>query len=149
MGEEKRTNPGDSNRITREYMDSLLLEMRHLDGKLPVTEMELYGETFATPVMTAALSHLNNVHETGMAGLAEGAHLAGAVNWAGMGDEEELERITATGARTIKIIKPYEDNDYIISRIRHAEKCGVLAVGMDMDHAFPGREPMITSVACR
>lgn len=122
MGEEKRTNPGDSNRITREYMDSLLLEMRHLDGKLPVTEMELYGETFATPVMTAALSHLNNVHETGMAGLAEGAHLAGAVNWAGMGDEEELERITATGARTIKIIKPYEDNDYIISRIRHAEK---------------------------
>ena len=51
MGEEKRTNPGDSNRITREYMDSLLLEMRHLDGKLPVTEMELYGETFATPVM--------------------------------------------------------------------------------------------------
>ena len=136
MGEEKRTNPGDSNRITREYMDSLLLEMRHLDGKLPVTEMELYGETFATPVMTAALSHLNNVHETGMAGLAEGAHLAGAVNWAGMGDEEELERITATGARTIKIIKPYEDNDYIISRIRHAEKCGVLAVGMDIDHAF-------------
>lgn len=117
-------------------MDSLLLEMRHLDGKLPVTEMELYGEMFATPVMTAALSHLNNVHETGMAGLAEGAHLAGAVNWAGMGDEEELERITATGARTIKIIKPYEDNDYIISRIRHAEKCGVLAVGMDMDHAF-------------
>ena len=119
MGEEKRTNPGDSNRITREYMDSLLLEMRHLDGKLPVTEMELYGETFATPVMTAALSHLNNVHETGMAGLAEGAHLAGAVNWAGMGDEEELERITATGARTIKIIKPYEDNDYIILSLIH------------------------------
>ena len=110
MGEEKRTNPGDSNRITREYMDSLLLEMRHLDGKLPVTEMELYGETFATPVMTAALSHLNNVHETGMAGLAEGAHLAGTVNWAGMGEEEERERITDTRARTMKIIKTYEEH---------------------------------------
>jgi len=56
----------------------------------------------------------------------------------GMGDEAELEAITATGARTIKIIKPYADNDYIFKRIEHAEKCGVLAVGMDIDHAFAG-----------
>jgi len=88
--------------------------------------------------MTAALSHLNNVRENGMAELAKGAFLANAVNWVGMGDEAELEAITATGARTIKIIKPYADNDYIFKRIEHAEKCGVLAVGMDIDHAFAG-----------
>jgi isopentenyl diphosphate isomerase/L-lactate dehydrogenase-like FMN-dependent dehydrogenase len=59
--------------------------------------------------------------------------------WAGMGDEAELEAITATGAKTIKIIKPYADNDMIYRRIEHAEKCGVLAMGMDIDHAFNGR----------
>lgn len=129
----------DSNDITREYFDSLLVEMRHIDSVIPSTKLELYGETFATPVMMAALSHLNNVHEQGMVEMARGAYAANAVNWAGMGDEAELENITATGARTIKIIKPYADNDYIFKRIEHAEKCGVMAVGIDVDHAFNGK----------
>ena len=30
MEEMKKIKPGDSNHITREYFDSLLLEMRHL-----------------------------------------------------------------------------------------------------------------------
>lgn len=139
MEEMKKIRPGDSNQITREYFDSLLVEMRHLDGALPETGLELFGEQFRTPVMTAALSHLGNVRENGMVQMAEGARLAGAVSWAGMGDEKELEDITTTGARTIKIIKPYVDNDYILKRIAHAEKCGVMAVGMDIDHAFSGK----------
>lgn len=131
--------PGDSNQITREYFDSLLIEMRHIDGVCPSTQFKLYGETFRTPVMTAALSHLDNVCPDGMEKQAEGALRAGAVNWAGMGDEAELERIVATGARSIKIIKPYEDNDYVMERIRHACSCGCLAVGMDLDRSFNGR----------
>ena len=51
--------PGDSNRITREYLDSLLVETRLVDSVLPCTELELYGHTFSTPVMMAALSHLD------------------------------------------------------------------------------------------
>lgn len=135
--EERR--PGNSDQITREYFDSLLVEMRHLDGQKPDTTLELYGEKFQTPIMMAALSHLNNIHEDGMVEMAKGAALAGAVNWAGMGEKEELERITATGARTIKIIKPYADNEMILDRIAHAKECGVLAVGMDIDHAFNGK----------
>lgn len=130
---------GDSDRITREYFDSLLLELRYIDSVIPSTKLDLYGETFATPVMTAALSHLSKVHPKGMAELAEGAYLANAVMWCGMGEKEELEAITATGARTIKIIKPHENNDVIFERIEHAEKCGVMAVGMDIDHSFDGR----------
>lgn len=129
-------NASDANQITREFFDSLLIEMRHIDSVIPSTKLELYGETFDTPVMMAALSHLDNVRKHGMAEMAKGACAANAVNWAGMGDEVGLEEITATGARTIKVIKPYADNDYIFSRIEHAEKCGVLAVGMDLDHSF-------------
>lgn len=132
------SRPWDANQITREYFDSLLVEMRHIDSILPSTRMELYGETFDTPVMMAALSHLNNVHDNGMVEMAKGAYAANAVNWAGMGDEDEIANITATGARTINIIKPYADNDYCLKRIEHAERCGVMAVGMDLDHAFAG-----------
>jgi len=129
-------NPGDSTQFTRDYFDSILVEMRHIDSVLPSTKLELYGETFSTPVMLAALSHLQNCHPDGMVEAARGVKAADAVMWAGMGDEAELEAITATGARTIKIIKPYADNKDIFRKIEHAEKCGCLAVGMDVDHAF-------------
>lgn len=136
--EEINSRPWDSNQITREYFDSLLIEMRHIDAVLPSTKFELFGETFDTPVMMAALSHLNNVYEDGMVEMAKGALAANAVNWAGMGDQDEIAAITATGARTINIIKPYADNDYILKRIEHAERCGVMALGMDVDHSFGG-----------
>ncbi len=132
------SKPWDSNEITRQYFDSLLIEMRHIDAVIPSTKLELYGETFDTPVMMAALSHLNNVRENGMVEMAKGALAANAVNWAGMGDQAEIAAITATGARTINIIKPYADNNYIFKRIEHAERCGVVAVGMDVDHSFGG-----------
>ena len=129
---------GDSDRITREYFDSLLVEMRHIDSVLPDTRLKLYGETFTTPVMMAALSHLNERHADGMVEMAAGAAAAGSCMWSGMGDEAELTRITATGAKTIKIIKPYADNGMILRKIAHAEECGCIAVGMDVDHAFNG-----------
>lgn len=133
---EQNKRAGDSNQITREYFDSLLIEMRHIDAVIPSTTLELYGETFATPIMTAALSHLNKCHPNGMAEMALGAVKANAVMWAGMGDETELESMTATGAKTIKIIKPHSNNEIIFRKLEHAEKCGAFAVGMDIDHAF-------------
>ncbi len=130
---------GDSDQITREYFDSLLIEMRHIDAVKPSASFELYGEFFSAPIMTAALSHLDGCRPGGMVELAKGAYAANAVMWSGMGDEAELEAITATGARTIKIIKPYADHDLIFRKIEHAQSCGALAVGMDIDHAFNGR----------
>ncbi len=127
---------GDSNRITREYFDSLLVEMRHIGAVVPSTKLDLYGETFDTPVMTAALSHLDGTRKGGMAEMARGAKGANAVHWVGMGSEEELEAVVATGARTIKIVKPHADNDIVFRKLEHAKKCGAFAVGMDLDHAF-------------
>ena len=121
--------------ITRDYFDSLLLETRYIDSDIPSTRMTLFGEEFDTPIMTAALSHLHNP-EDGMAVYAKGAALAGAAHWVGMGSDEELEGILATGARSIKIIKPHADNREVFRKIEHAVSAGCFAVGMDTDHAF-------------
>jgi len=126
----------NSDVITRDYFDSLLLETRYVDAVIPSTEFTLFGETFRTPIMTAALSHLDNTAPNGMVTYARGAAFAGAVHWVGMGTDDELERIVATGARTIKIIKPHADNREVFRKIAHAVKAGCLAVGMDIDHAF-------------
>lgn len=128
----------NSDKITRDYFDSLLIEPRYIDSDLPSTKLELYGKTFDTPIMTAALSHLGNTAENGMVIYAQAAAKANAVHWVGMGEDKELEDICATGAATIKIIKPHADNKEIFRKIEHAKKAGCFAAGMDIDHAFNG-----------
>lgn len=127
----------NSNTITRSYIDSLLIETRFIESTNPTLDFELYGEHFSTPIMTAALSHLDHFMFPGASeALAKGARDANAVLWYGMADEEEIERLAATGARLIEIIKPYTDRDIIYRKIEHAEKLGLLAVGIDIDHPF-------------
>jgi len=133
---ETTKRPQDSNIITRNYFDSLLLEMRHFEAVIPDTTFELFGETFKTPVMMAALSHLDKCHPDGLEEMAKGARDAGAVMWSGMGEDEELERVCKTGAKTIKIIKPHVNNEDIFREIANAEAHGCIAVGMDIDHAY-------------
>lgn len=128
---------GNSNRISREYLDSLLIETRYMDSRTPCIDYELYGEKAASPIMTAALSHLDHFMFPGAAdALAKGAKEAGAILWYGMAEEEEIERLASFGAPMIEIIKPYDDRDLIFRKIEHAEKLGLLAVGIDIDHPF-------------
>ncbi len=128
----------NSDKITRDFFDSLLLETRYIDSTLPSTKLELYGKSFDTPIMTAALSHLGNTAENGMVIYAQAAKKANAIHWVGMGEDKELEEITASGAATIKIIKPHADNKEVFRKIEHAKKAGCFALGMDIDHAFNG-----------
>ena len=120
---------GDSVQIAREYMDSLLVETRVVGAERPDTTFRFLGETFSTPVMTAALSHLDLVS------MAAGAKQAGACVSIGMGGNGEMGEILVTGAKVMKIIKPYADEKEILSRLEYAEENGALAVGMDVEHA--------------
>ncbi len=125
--------------MTRQYFDSLWLEQRLMDSCIPETEFWLFGKKFKTPIMTAALSHLGTFHPdapNGMVDYAMGAKLAGAVHWYGMGEEPEFEAVMATGAQTIRIVKPYADETKIERQLKHAKELGALAVGMDIDHMY-------------
>ncbi len=126
----------NTDKITRDFFDSLLLESRYLDSDKVSTEYKLFGRTFSTPIMTAALSHLDNTAPDGMVKYAKAAAMCNAVHWVGMGEDSELEDIIATGATTIKIIKPHFDNDTVYRKIDHAVKAGCFAIGMDIDHSF-------------
>ncbi len=131
------SNPADSNEITRAFFDRYLLKTRYIDSDLPDTSFELWGRTFSTPIGTAALSHLNNLHDKGMTELAKGAKLANAFNFCGMESyDNEIDDIMSADAATIRIIKPHANEDDVYMRIEKAKKLGVFAMGMDIDHAF-------------
>ena len=123
------TAQGDSVKIARMYMDSLLVEGRIVGAERPDTAFRFLGETFEMPIMTAALSHLDLVS------MAEGAKQAGACVSIGMGGNGEMGEVLATGAKVMKIIKPYADGKEILSRLEYAEENGAVAVGMDVEHA--------------
>lgn len=131
------TETGSAVRQNREYLDAIQIELRMIDApENPSTTLRLFGKTFQTPVMSAALSGLNNIRPEGLACLAAGMAAAGGCMWAGIGTAAELEAVTAAGAPTIKIIKPYRDHDKIFEKLEQAEKLGCLAVGMDTDFFF-------------
>ena len=61
-----------------------------------------------------------------------------ALNLTGNGwiEEEELEAICGAGILAVRGVKPFADHDRIYRCIEHDEKCGAVAVCMDIDHIF-------------
>jgi len=139
----ERPLSGDSIAINRRYLDSLLVEGRIVGAAHPSTKWRFLGHEFDMPITTGALSHL----KPGMDRFAQGAKEAGALCFIGMGDCAEMERALATGAKIVKIIKPYADKEEILKRIACAEKNGAVAVGMDVEHAVNVRDDADSLVA--
>lgn len=119
----------DSIKNARVYMDSLMVESRIVGATRPDITIEFCGRTFDTPIMTAALSHIDLVN------MAAGAKSINAPVSIGMGETDELINVLNTGAGVMKIIKPYADKEEILKRLKCAKENGAMAVGMDVEHS--------------
>ena len=128
----------NTDELTREFFDSIMVMPRYIDGDIPDISIEIFGRKYDTPVMTAALSHLHNTVQGGMCEFAKGAKLAGALHFVGMSEDDEFDEIAAVGADTVKIVKPHADEDVIFRKIERAVNAGAVAVGMDIDHSISG-----------
>ncbi|MBO4459741.1 MAG: alpha-hydroxy-acid oxidizing protein [Clostridiales bacterium] len=129
----------DANEITQKYMDSILIEERIIDSVVADTQVEFLGETFSMPVMTPAFSHLGNYAGRELTGLEEysvAAKNMNILNFCGMMENDMFDKIVATGAKTCRIVKPYDDNAKVTDQMKYAADHGAFAIGMDIDHIF-------------
>jgi isopentenyl diphosphate isomerase/L-lactate dehydrogenase-like FMN-dependent dehydrogenase len=126
-----RSETSSAVRMARDYIDSLSIEIRMIDARPSRTETILFGEMFSTPVMPAPLSGLGGVWPGGIVEVAKAAAEANTAMWIGIGDEKEMADVAATGAKFVKIVKPYADHDLIIEKIHQAERHDAIAVGID------------------
>ncbi len=136
------TRLSDANIITQKYMDSILIEARYIDSVAADLTTEFLGETFAMPVMTPAFSHLGQYNGREQNGLEEyslAAKECNILNFVGMMENDQFEKIAATGARTVRIVKPYADQGKVRDQMQFAESVGAFAIGMDIDHIFGER----------
>ena len=51
-------------------------------------------------------------------------------------ENDDFEKIVKTGAKTIRIVKPYADNGKVRDQMQFAESVGAFGIGMDIDHIF-------------
>ncbi len=133
------TRISDANYITARYMDSILIKERLIDSVVADTKTSFFGEMFDMPVMTPAFSHLERFAGRALTGLEEysvAAKNLNILNFVGMMENSMFERIVKTGAKTVRIVKPYADNTKVRDQMRFAEDVGAFGIGMDIDHIF-------------
>ena len=133
------TRSSDANEITARYMDSILIEQRLIDSVKADIETEIFGEKFSMPVLTPAFSHLkefNGRQKTGLEEYSIAAKETNILNFVGMMENEQFSKIIATGAKTIRIVKPYADHGKVRDQMQFAEEAGAFGIGMDIDHIF-------------
>lgn len=129
----------DANEITERYLDSLLFKERLIDSVVADTRMELFGTGFSSPVMMPAFSHLKEFGGRKLTGLEEysiAAKNINILNFVGMMENDMYKRIADTGAKTVRIVKPYADNIKVRDQMKFAEDHGAFGIGMDIDHIF-------------
>jgi len=129
----------DANIITREYMDSILFKERLIDSFVADTSTQMFGETWSMPIMTPAFSHIGCYGKRKLTGLEEysiAAKELNILNFVGMMENDMFKKIIDTGAKTVRIVKPYADNAKIIDQMQFAEEVGAFGIGMDIDHIF-------------
>ena len=133
------TRISDANIITAKYMDSILIKERLIDSVVADTKIEFFGETFDMPVFTPAFSHLGKYNGRDLTGLEEysiAAKNKNILNFVGMMENDLFAKIAATGAKTVRIVKPYADNGKVRDQMQYAESVGAFGIGMDIDHIF-------------
>ena len=129
----------DANEITARYMDSILITERLIDSVVADTSTVLFGEKFSSPVMTPAFSHLAQFkgrEKTGLEEYSLAAKELNILNFVGMMENDMFEKIIATGAKTVRIVKPYANNGKVRDQMQFAEAKGAFGIGMDIDHIF-------------
>ena len=133
------TRISDANEITAKYMDSILFEQRLIDSAVADTSTEIWGETFDSPVLTPAFSHIGQLEGRELTGLEEysiAAKNCNILNFCRMMENDMFKKIADTGAKTVRIVKPYADNGKVRDQFAYAESVGAFGIGMDIDHIF-------------
>ncbi|MCC8100962.1 MAG: alpha-hydroxy-acid oxidizing protein [Clostridiales bacterium] len=127
---------GNSDKITRAYFDSMLLVYKHIGAEPPVSTTTILGQPCATPIMASTLSRLGQMREDGFAEFARGIRRAGTLMWTAWMDAETFRAVCDTGARVVRGIKPFQDNELVYKAMEEAAACGAVACCMDIDHCF-------------
>ena len=124
------------NRFNLQYFERFGFKFRLIDSQEASTEITLFNRKFKTPILSAALSGMNEITEKPLTKIASGIKESGSMMWLGIVSSEQLKEVLATGAPTIRIVKPYRETEAMVQELKEAEQTGAIAVGTDIDFSY-------------
>lgn len=127
---------GNSDELTRAYLDRFCIEWRFLETAEATTACTLFGKALATPIMLGGMAHYDRLQSGGAPLYAQAARLANTAIWTGFCTAQELEPVLAVGAPAARIIKPFANRDLVLEAIAHDKQAGACAIAMDIDHVY-------------
>ena len=127
---------GNSDEISRAYLDHLTIGYRYLETQEATTACTVFGRELNTPIMLGGLAHYEKLHEGGAPAYAQAAKDAGTAMWTGFMEDAEFEQVLAVGAPAARIFKPFEKKELIFKALEHDEAYHACAFAIDVDHAY-------------
>lgn len=141
-GDVRRRGGAETNftgRYNLDYFERFGFKFRLIDSQPASTELSLFGRSFKTPVLGAALSGMVDITEKPLVKVATGLKASGSMMWVGIASAEQVRGVLETGVPTVRIVKPLRDTEAMIQELREAEAGGAIAVGTDIDFFYGGK----------
>jgi len=127
------------NSFNHRYFERFGFKFRLIDSQEANTEITLFKKKFKTPILSGALSGMVDITEKPLGKIAAGVKNSGSMMWLGISSSENLKEVLDTGAPTVRIVKPFKDNETMVRELKEAEEGGAIAVGTDIDFFYGGK----------
>jgi isopentenyl diphosphate isomerase/L-lactate dehydrogenase-like FMN-dependent dehydrogenase len=127
------------NRFNVQYFEHFGFKFRLIDSQEASTGITLFNRKFRTPIFSAAVSGMADIAEKPLIKIASGVRDSGSMMWLGAVTSEQLKDVVDTGVPTVRIVKPFRDNEAIVKGLKEAEEAGAIAVGTDIDFFYGGK----------
>ncbi len=126
-------------RFNLRYFDRYGFKFRIIDSGEASTDTIIFNRKFETPILSAALSGLNDIAEKPLKEIAIGVGKSGSMMWVGIASPDQVKGVLETKVPTVRIVKPFQDIEMMTKELREAEKGGAIAVGTDIDFFYGGK----------
>lgn len=77
----------------------------------------MFGQRLEMPIMSGAMSGMKNLASEPLKLVAEAMKEVGSLAWMGIGGRDQLVEMIDTGAKVVKISKPFRDTEKISKRV--------------------------------
>ncbi|MGA2960389.1 MAG: alpha-hydroxy-acid oxidizing protein [Candidatus Korobacteraceae bacterium] len=124
------------NRFNLQYFERFGFKFRLIDSQEASTEITLFNRKFRTPILSAAISGMNDITDKPLNKIASGIRDSGSMMWLGMVTSEQFKEVAEIGVPTVRIVKPFRDTQVMIRELKEAEEAGAIAVGTDIDFFY-------------
>lgn len=128
---------GNSDLITKKYFESLAIEMRIIDSDLCDSSIDFFGIRLPMPIMMGVVGGFSKLGEDSNYKATLAAKQLDTVYWTSSHiSNDELKRMIATGTKIGMVVKPYRDEEKLITKLISAQNAGCTVLASDIDHAY-------------